>query len=114
MSTDDLEDMLAISEPTYRSVTEIETALGKQQEVTKRLTRAMEEASARLAFEQVEVLAFGHLMEEVLQRLTAPSGGQAEAPAHHLQALRQACQASLAGQRPGFEDILDELSGWPV
>jgi len=34
LTTDDLDDMLAISAPTYRSVTEIETALGKQQVVT--------------------------------------------------------------------------------
>ena len=68
------------------------------------------DAPTRRAFEQVEVLAFGHLMEEVLQRLTAQPSGHAEAPARRLQPLRGACRVAQANARPTFADIANELA----
>ncbi len=52
----------------------------------------------------LEILALGHLLEELLARVSNPAPG--------LITLRNHCQAPVPAHRPTAEDVSDALSGW--
>jgi hypothetical protein len=67
-------------------------------------------ASAQaIALQQLEVRAFGCLLEELSERCDAPSSSSAQSALARLRSLRDACLHPDSAQRPLFADIASQL-----
>jgi serine/threonine protein kinase len=68
------------------------------------------DAGQSLALEKIEVRAFGHLLEELLERCEGGATTRATvATLTHLSALRDACLRTDASLRPVFTEIMASI-----
>ena len=61
--------------------------------------------------ERIEVLAFAHLVEDMLGLVVEGDGGQAEAVLQGLRDLHARCAVPAVEARPSFEEVVEELEG---
>ena len=65
----------------------------------------LNDSSASLAFERLEVRAFGCLLEDLLDRVRVPAAKAEKLRLDRLNKLRQDCLQPLPAARPRFKDI---------